>query len=97
MTGRWKNIEELEESLTLEELELIVKSSREKEHRLMKFYAAFKGVNIDEEEKEDVQDRFERAQRRAEARLAGLTEEEIEQAEEQSSFADFGLEVETIE
>lgn len=95
--GKWKNIEELEECLTLEELELIIKASREKEERFMKFYAAFKGVDLDESDREEAEERFKKAQRRAEARLAGLSDEEIEAQQEISEFADFGLEVETID
>lgn len=63
----------------------------------MKFYAAFKGVDLDEGNREDAEERFKKAQRRAEARLAGLSDEEIGKNEEISEFADFGLEVETIE
>lgn len=76
LLGTWKNIDELEESLTLEELHLVIDKAREKEHRMMKFYAAFKGVNLDEQT--DTKERFEEIQRRAEARLRGKTEEELE-------------------
>lgn len=96
LIGTWKNIEDLEDHLTLEELELIVKSSREKEHRMMKFYAAFKGVDLDEGSKEEAAEVFARAQRRAEARLQGKTDEEINKHEEIASFAEFGIEFEEV-
>lgn len=92
--GRWSNIEELEESLTLEELELIVKASREKEYRLMRFYAAFKGVDLEEDEKKEREEAFERAQRRANAKLAGKSGDEIDRELDIAEFGDFGLEVE---
>lgn len=96
LDGPWKNIEEMEESVTLEELELRVKASREREHRMMKFYAAFKGVDLDEGNKQDSAEVFERAQRRAEARLLGKTDDEIDKHEELSAFADLGIEFEEV-
>lgn len=61
----------------------------------MKFYGMFKGVDIDEGKEGSAKDRFEKAQRRAAARLAGKTEEEIEN-EGEVSFEDLGIEVETV-
>ncbi len=89
LVGTWKNIEELEASLTLEELELIVSAVREKEMRMFKFYASMKGVNLDEDE-ETAGSSFEEIEKRAKARLAGKTEEELD-------FAALGIEVEVIE
>lgn len=77
LLGKWKNVEELEEVLTLEELEAIIKASREQEYRAQKFAAALKGVDLDEGES-DAQERFEKAKRRAEAKLTGKSEEAIE-------------------
>ena len=94
LLGIYKNIAELERELTLPELELLVKASREKEHRLMRFYGFFKGVDIDEGSGESAKERFEAIQRRAEARLAGVPEDEIDQKGE-PSFEDFGIEVES--
>jgi hypothetical protein len=94
LLGIYKNVAELEEALTLPELELIVKSSRDKEHRLMRFYGFFKGVDIDEGNGQSAKERFEAVQRRAEAKLAGRTDEEIAQ-EGALSFEDFGFEVES--
>ena len=53
MLGQWKNFEELEENLCVEELIVIINSIREKEHRERKFMAALQGVDLDEEEKEE--------------------------------------------
>lgn len=84
LQGHWKNFEELEEDLCLEELEAVLKAGREKEHRLMKFYALFKGVDLDEAQ--DTKQRFDAVQRRAEMRLTGKTEEELE-------FAELGIDI----
>lgn len=85
MIGNWKNIEELEECLTLEELELVVSTAREREDRLMKFYAAFKGVDLDKQQEKS--NRFEEIERRAQARLTGKTVEDLE-------FEELGIEFE---
>ena len=86
LLGNWKNIEELEESLTLEELDLLVRTARDKEERMMKFYAAFKGVDLDASSKEQSQDVFDAVQRRAEARLTGRDVEDLE-------FEELGIEI----
>lgn len=56
MLGHWKNYDELEENLSIEELILTLKASRDREHRERKFLAAMQGVDLDEnqEESEDV-------------------------------------------
>lgn len=87
LIGIWKNVEELEEFLTLDELDVIVRAAHDKEHRHNRFMAAIKGINIDESGQEDAKEKFERANRNAQARLSGKTAEEIE-------FADFGLDIE---
>ncbi len=43
---------------------------------MMKFYAAFKGVDLDEQS--NTQERFDEIKRRAEAQLTGKSEEELE-------------------
>jgi len=67
LLGIWKNIEDLEENINLEELNTILKSQHEKERNNQRFLAALKGITLDEDAKE----RFEAVQARAEARLAG--------------------------
>jgi hypothetical protein len=82
LTGNWTNFEELENNLTLTELEFMVMASRKKEHRHNKFIAAMKGVDIGEydkqEEKETVEDITHRTKIRAAARLRGMNPEEYE-------------------
>ena len=89
LTGNWKNIEELEEVISLDELNLLVNALREKEHRHNRFMAALKGIDIDEGSSESAEERFERAKRRAESKLSGVSEEELE-------MSDFGLDI-TVE
>jgi hypothetical protein len=48
--GAWKNIAELEEELSLVELNSIITSKRNTEHRLFKVIFATVGVDIDEGE-----------------------------------------------
>jgi hypothetical protein len=50
LLGHWKNYDELESNLCLEELLLTVKASRDKEDRDKKFLAAINGVDIEEKQ-----------------------------------------------
>lgn len=86
LLGLWKNIEELEASITLEELQQILDAAREQQYKKNKFMAALKGVNLDESV--NPQDKFDEISRRAEAKLSGKSEEELE-------FASFGIDFET--
>lgn len=56
MLGHWKNYDDLESSLSLDELMVTLNAIRDKDHRDKKFLAAMQGVDIDEgqEEIEDV-------------------------------------------
>lgn len=57
MLGHWKNFDELESSLSLEELTAILDASRKKDYEDKKFSAALQGVELDgEEEKSDIAD-----------------------------------------
>lgn len=76
--GIWKNIQELEEALNLEELKAIIGASREREHRQNKFAAALKGIDLDEGEKEAIKERFDAVQRRVRAKLTGANEKALE-------------------
>lgn len=69
----------MEENLSLPELEHILKAAREKEYRAQKFAAALKGVNLDEQRDEAAQTiTYADVERRAKAKLAGKTEEQVE-------------------
>lgn len=94
LLGIWKNVEELENSISLDELNAILTAHHDQIRSQQRFTAALKGIDIDEN---DTEDRFEKAKRRAQAKLAGKSDEEIAREEEVSEFADLGIEVEVIE
>ena len=60
LLGRWRDFQELEESLSLPELTAVLSSIREKEQREQKFQAALQGVDLDAGSKEDAAMAFER-------------------------------------
>lgn len=91
LLGVWRNVEDLEESLSLPELQAILEASREKEHREHTFMAALKGIDLNEGVKDNVQDRFDAVQRRAETKLMGET------AVINKEYDFFGLDIETEE
>jgi hypothetical protein len=56
LLGHWKNFDELESNLSLDELNALLTASREKEEREMRFLAAVNGVELEDsaEEPDDV-------------------------------------------
>lgn len=84
LLGIWKNIEELEDSINIDELHMILKAGRDREERQNRFAAALKGINLDEGKEDEA---YAAVERRAKARLEGRTEEELE-------FEELGIEVE---
>jgi hypothetical protein len=50
LLGHWKNYDELESSLSIDELMATLKASRDKDEREKKFLAAINGVDLDKEE-----------------------------------------------
>ena len=78
LLGIWKNIEELEENIGLEELKLIIDSSREKSERDQRFLAAINGIDLDKDAGGSAQDKFDEVQRRVEAKLSGIDKETYE-------------------
>ena len=87
LLGLWKNFEELEANLNLNELEAILNAAHEQEHRHNKFTAALKGINLDEAQVEENKNRFEEIKRRVEARRSGKSEDEL-------AFNALGIDVE---
>jgi hypothetical protein len=81
LLGIWRNVEDLESALSLPELEAILSASREREHRQNKFLAALQGVDLDKHQQEESEEAFDRIQRRAYAKLSGMSEEMIEHGE----------------
>lgn len=57
MLGHWKNFDELESSLSLEELTAVLDASRKKDYEDKKFSASLQGVELNgEEEISDIAD-----------------------------------------
>lgn len=83
LIGPWKSVEEVEENLSLPELVGLLKVQAEEEWADRKFTAALKGIQLPEPENEQVAT-FEEVKRRAEARLAGISEEQLD-------FMDMGI------
>ena len=50
MLGHWKNFDELESSLSLEELTAVLDASRKKDYEDKKFSASLQGVELNEEQ-----------------------------------------------
>jgi hypothetical protein len=53
--GHWKNFDELERNLTIEELLKLLDASREKDASQRKFMAQLQGINL-EDSKDEVED-----------------------------------------
>jgi hypothetical protein len=86
MLGIWKNFEEMEENLTLAEVEKLLEVKREQDWQDKKFAAALKGVDLDDPKDSDTPS-FEDVKRRAEAKARGISTEALE-------FAEIGIGIE---
>lgn len=79
LIGSWKSIEELEEHLTLPELNLLLEVTGDKEASKREFLAAIQGIDINKNK--DKQDsKFEDVKRRAYAKALGVSEDRIDSA-----------------
>jgi hypothetical protein len=90
LLGIWKNVDELELSITLDELEAILEASREKEMSERRFQAALVGVDMDSHSAVDAQEKVEEMKRKVDAMNNGKTEDEFE-------FGELGLDIEIEE
>lgn len=90
LIGPWRNIKDLEESLNLPELELVVSAARDREERNNRWLAAVNGVDLSQTEGQNAKEKVEEMKRRREALDAGKTFEEFE-------FDEFGIEIEVEE
>lgn len=75
--GAWKNFEEIEEALSINELMHILDAFRDLEKQRYKFQAALQGVDLDKHD-QDAETSFEAVKRRAEAKVRGISEEQLE-------------------
>ena len=74
MLGIWDNFEEMEEKITFEELEAILKAKSDNDFRHWKFQASLKGIDLDSEQGEEtitVEDKIQEIK----ARQAGMDED----------------------
>lgn len=78
----------MEDNLTLEELNLLLEMKRRQEDEDRKFLAGVNGIDLDKNSDEETS--FEEIKRKADAALAGMTEEEY-------FFDIVGIEVESDE
>lgn len=91
LLGIWKNVEDLEESLSLPELEIMLEAYRKQRHEEHTFMAALKGIDLNEGATNSAQEKFDEVQRRAETKLMG------EKAVANKEYDFFGLDIETEE
>lgn len=78
LLGIWKNVEDLEMNINLDELQLILDAAREAEHRRHRFMAAIQGIDIDKGARGESKEKFDAVQQRVNARLQGKTTEQLE-------------------
>lgn len=88
LLGIWKNVEELEENINIDELRAILEAAQRREHRKNKFMAALKGIDLDSQSNESAREAFERVKLSALAKSQGKTTDEIE-------FNALGIDIET--
>jgi hypothetical protein len=99
LLGVYENIEHLEETITLEELNAVISAGRERDMRNWKFQASLNGIKLDDE-KEDVQqetgeEALARIKRRAALKASGVTDEaEVARKIDQMEIFDMGLDFE---
>lgn len=75
MPGAYKNYDDLEDSLSREEVFKLIEAIRENRYEEMKFQAALKGIDLD---KQGQDSDFERVRKEAMAKVAGMSEEALE-------------------
>lgn len=84
--GSWKSLDDLEEHVTINELERMLTAARKIEHEARKFHAAIKGINLDENNASTSS--FEEVQERARAKAAGKSPEELSLEEVGIAYAE---------
>jgi hypothetical protein len=83
--GMYKSFDELEENLSLDDLEVLLIKTRDVEKDRQRFMAAMQGIDLDEKKSEQ-KDKYEEIVRRAEARRLGKSVEELE-------LEEFGIQI----
>ena len=90
LLGIWKNVEDLEMHISLDELKMILDASRERDHNRNRFMAAIQGIDIDKDAKNSAREKFDAVQQRVNAKLQGKSTEQLE-------YDELGLDVEIEE
>lgn len=70
----FKNYDDLEAHLTMEEVSKMIEKARDKKYEDQKFMAALKGIDLEEGRETE----FDKIKRRAEAKALGVSEEQYE-------------------
>ena len=70
--GIWKNFDELESSISMSELMVILESTRELDYSEKKFLAAMQGVDLDEQTGKKEEDPWEAMKARVAAQVSGI-------------------------
>jgi len=81
--GNWKNFDELEDSINIEELAALRKVINKREHQRNTFAAALKGIKLDDPEKNEYDKAMADINRRAQMRMDGLEldDDQLDKAE----------------
>ena len=77
LLGIWRNVEDLEDALSLPELETILTAARKEKESERKFMAAIQGIDLEKGNADDAKERFESIKRRVAARKSGKSEEQL--------------------
>lgn len=75
--GMFRNFEELEESLTLAELNELMKAISRKESSDRKFAASLKGIDLKSPEEIEAEELRKQVERRVEAKRRGVSEDKL--------------------
>lgn len=78
LLGIYKSFEELENHLTIDEMNLLLKAGAKKEERLHRVLAAVNGIKWDDHAEDSAEDVVERLKKKADAAVSGWTDEQIE-------------------
>jgi hypothetical protein len=72
LLGIWKDYEELESSLCMQELTAILEAKREEDYQNKKFMAAIQGIDLDEQTGNKKEDPWEAMKARVAAKVSGV-------------------------
>ena len=85
--GAWKCVDELEEYLTIDEVNRHIAAIRKRSNHERRFLAGLKGINLDDAGESEQDQRREEVRIRAEAKRRGMSEDSF-------SLSEFGIKVE---